>query len=367
MTNGTPRTIEKSSSLRSHIKYTIVRKNYENNFYPDLPAYYGNVSQELYLNLLENKAKVLKDKVNVEYVAAPHSLDYTPNGAPITITSKSITKREFVDEDDDDACSYTDEAPHGYYHEAKRIRTLQHSSRLDELQNPTNPPSLAQLRQKDVDTENKINDQKREILAKINMMKMIYPNLQCQYMNMCTDLDFMRNEYNEQMLKLHVRDKTAQYKKIMAVLFYFIEWALGKGAKMNVAGYAKFQINNLSQYDRLLFELSNKRYMPDAPERYPVELRILGMVVINTAIFIVMQKVTTSISGSSFADLTNILSSVMSNTPMDFSQSNDHNQTTSTQQSTPSANIQQPKMQGPKIYVPPKPTIVLNKQDEATN
>ena len=74
MTNN--RSIEKlTSSSRSFIKYIIIKKDLDKNFYPNLPSNYGNKTQELYLGLIENKNKVLKEKLNVDYIASTQSLD----------------------------------------------------------------------------------------------------------------------------------------------------------------------------------------------------------------------------------------------------------------------------------------------------
>jgi hypothetical protein len=42
---------------------------------------------------------------------------------------------------------------------------------------------------------------------------------------------------------------------------------------------------------QMLIELGDKHYIPNAPEKFPVEVRLLGVVLMQTVLFIIMQKV----------------------------------------------------------------------------
>jgi hypothetical protein len=70
-------------------------------------------------------------------------------------------------------------------------------------------------------------------------------------------------------------------------------------------------------YDKFLVEMGYKHYLPDAPERFPVEVRLLGMIVVQTAIFLIMQKISSSFSiggnggGGGGGGLLNMFSSAM--------------------------------------------------------
>jgi hypothetical protein len=359
------RSIEKLSSPKSHIRYTIIKKDVDKNYYPDLPSNYGNTSQELYLGLIENKNKVVKEKLHIDYIAGAVSLD----------NNTTSLKRSFEDEDGELSSP------------PKRTKVDQHSSRLDELDGKTStdvtenkPPSIADIKQKYAAIDQKNNDDKRKMLAKFSLMKEMYPTAVLPYMNMSTELEYMKNEYEILMRRLRIHDKTVQYKQFLAFAFYGIEFILGKFAKMNMEGFAKSQIANLTQYDRLLIELGHKHYVADAPETFPVEIRLIGMILINTAIFIVMQKVTASISGSSFSNLTNMLSTFMGGvnnsnqvnfSPVSSEQTKQRESNaresnaresnareSNARESNATSSEPKPKMQGPKVYETPKPAVV---------
>ena len=55
-------------------------------------------------------------------------------------------------------------------------------------------------------------------------------------------------------------------------------------------GFAQQQIASMSSYDQLLIELGEKTYVPEE-SKLPVEIRLLGMIVVNAAIFIVSKMI----------------------------------------------------------------------------
>ena len=116
---------------------------------------------------------------------------------------------------------------------------------------------------------------------------------------MNTDLGFMKNEYERIIKDLKIDSKYQQYKQFLMISFYGIEFILGKYCKLNMENYASEQIKNISVYDRFLIEIGHKHYIPDAPERFPVEVRLIGMIAIQTAVFLVMQKITNTLSTKS--------------------------------------------------------------------
>jgi hypothetical protein len=145
---------------------------------------------------------------------------------------------------------------------------------------------------------NILNSEKREYLAKFNMIQKQYPRATIPHLSMQTDLEFMKNEYDSVLQRLSIDDKHQRYRQYMTMLFYGAEVFLGKFFKLDMAGYAEQQIQNMDKYDKLLIELCHKNYIPDASEKFPVEVRLLGLVVIQTAVFLIMKKVSTSMDMS---------------------------------------------------------------------
>jgi hypothetical protein len=334
------------SSAKPKIKYIIIRNNYERNIYPDTPSLYGNHTQELYLGIIENKAKVIKSKLFENYEAGAVSLDLVGRKRPVDEDDGSSKKIKFNFEENS----------------AQRLNELENKIENSNDESLQKPISYSDLKQRYVEIDNKINEEKRKILAKFGMLSAMYPSTPMPYITMSTDLEFMKNEYETIFRKLKIHDKQLQYKQFLIFAFYGIEYVLGRFCKMNMDGFSKSQIANINQYDRLLIELGHKHYVSDAPESFPVEIRLVGMILIQTAIFVIMQKVTSSINNSSFGNLSNLLGSFMGG-------GNRQPTMYEPQYEQPKMEKQESKMQGPKVYEKPKPTPILvknekNKEDE---
>ena len=65
-----------------------------------------------------------------------------------------------------------------------------------------------------------------------------------------------------------------------------IEYSLGRWLKLDMKGYTQQQIVGMSSYEKLLIEIGEKAYMPEN-EQWPVEARLMFLVVINTAFFLI--------------------------------------------------------------------------------
>ena len=280
---------------------------------PQRPPNYGIMAQELYLGMIENSQKVKKDKRNVEYVASMYSLDYQ---------AESNNKRKYESDEE-----IEDEEEQEQEQEPKKIRyDDEHMKRIKELEQSIvpstenkpviyqQPPSLATIRDQVAQKENTVDEEKQEYIAKFSMAAKMYPSAQIPYITMSTDLQFMKNEYNTLMRKLNIDDKHQKYKQFLTMAFYGIEFVLGKFFKLKMVGFAEEQIKNMEKYDRLLLELGHKHYIPNAPERFPVEIRLVGLLLIQTAFFLIMQKISNnmSIGGSGGNGLFSFFSNMMS-------------------------------------------------------
>ena len=67
----------------------------------------------------------------------------------------------------------------------------------------------------------------------------------------------------------------------------------------DMEGFAQQQIASMSSYDQLLIELGEKTYVPEE-SKLPVEIRLLGMIVVNCNIYcskMIMKKTGSNIMG----------------------------------------------------------------------
>lgn len=341
------------SSAKKNKIFRIVKEDGSRHSFTHRKNYHMHNS-ELYLEILENKDKVLPSKLNETYLKPPTSLEYLEfddhysDGSLYSedyeresnfSTSSKGTKRKIDDVENNDA-------------EIKMINDEKKfkSDSMDRFNTlaQKNPISLEELRAKQLEADNQINNEKQMYLAKFNLMKKQYPNENIPFVSMQTDLQFMKNEYNKIFRELRLNAKHQQMKQYLILVFYGIEFLLGKFGKFDMSGYTEAQLNNMEKYDRLLYELGDKHFMPDAPERFPVEVRLVGLIVIQTAIFIVMQNITKKMTstGNSGSNLFGFINKFISG---GVEQALNKNNPPSAQQS--SSFPQQPTMSGPKMDI----------------
>lgn len=249
---------------------------------------YNYKSQELYLQMIENKEKVLKSKLNQDYVAAEISLEYDP-------TSQ---KRPRDDEDDQVL-------------DPKRTKTENvFENRIKELNGA--PPSFSDLKAEAERAQNEIDEQKQKILAQFARLKDMYRSIEMPNVSMSTDLGFMQNEYKKTFKRLNLDKKFERNKNLLKLLFMGLEYLGGKLFKLDLKNFAKYEIENLSKYDALLIELGHKHYIEDAPEKFGVEIRLIGMVLMQTVLFILLKKMNIMIDTSSSTPNPNAFTSLFS-------------------------------------------------------
>ena len=142
--------------------------------------------------------------------------------------------------------------------------------------------------------------------------------------------------------RLSMDSKVEKYKSYLMGAFMATEYVFGHFLGFDMQGYTQQQILQMNSYEKLLIEIGEKSYVPESVSKFPVEVRLLFLVIMNAAIFIGSKM----LMAKTGANLLNMINSM-----------NNFNKTP-TAPPMPPMNANQPrprfmkrKMRGPNINV----------------
>lgn len=167
---------------------------------------------------------------------------------------------------------------------------------------PGNAPTLAELEAKghyqgkaelrDVNHvtigEYDEEDKKRELIFKFDLLKKSYPTAAAtvpEY-TVHSDLREMQKSYDVSVRRLSLDSTVENYKQYLLGGFMFVEFVFGNFLGFDMQGFTQQQIVGMHNYERLLIELGEKSYVPSG-SKWPVELRLLFVIIMNAGFFIV--------------------------------------------------------------------------------
>jgi hypothetical protein len=185
--------------------------------------------------------------------------------------------------------------------------------------------------------EQEEEDMKRELMFKIELLKKSYPNATIPEISIHTEYNSMKKTYDSTLKRLSLDSTVESYKTYLIGAFMGCEFVLGNYLGFDMEGFTQQQIKTMSTYDSLLIELGEKSYIPQG-SNWPVEVRLLGLVLINVAFF-VFGKIVLKKTGSNFIGMLNSM-----------------NNKSSTQNQT-SMPAQKRRMKGPDISLDELPEV----------
>ena len=160
------------------------------------------------------------------------------------------------------------------------------------------PPSIAELQSgnviqdtvRDLSVPSKSDElelsKKREYLYKFRQLKKSYPIAKIPEYTEYTDIRVLEREYDTVVRELNINSSVENYKRYLNMAFMGLEYALVTFLKFeDIKGFAVEQASSINQYESILMEIGEKNYLQDN-KKWPAELRLLGIVFMNAAMFI---------------------------------------------------------------------------------
>lgn len=142
------------------------------------------------------------------------------------------------------------------------------------------------LKQAEDDTENDLLEEKKELLFKFKILSRSYPQAKIPDVSQIKDISRLKSLYEETIRMLTLDSSVETYKQYLIGGFMLVEFVCGKFLNFDMEGFSQQQILQMNKYNKLLIELGEKSYLPEG-SRFPVEVRLLFMIIVNAAIFIV--------------------------------------------------------------------------------
>jgi hypothetical protein len=188
------------------------------------------------------------------------------------------------------------------------------------------PPTLSELekqggiaRKKELRDINNISseeqydeDAKRELMFKMDLLRKSYPNSLIPEYSIHSDYNSMKRAYESTVRRLSLDSSVESYKTYLIGGFMVCEFVLGNYLGFDMVGFTQQQILTINSYEILLIELGEKSYIPGG-SKWPVELRLLFMILCNAGLFIVSKMIMKQ-TGSNLIGLINNMNRVNVNT-----------------------------------------------------
>ena len=150
---------------------------------------------------------------------------------------------------------------------------------------------------------------KRELIYKFDQIRKTYPNVNIPEYTQHSELRAMQISYDETKRRLSIDSSVDFWKTILVGGFYACEIFMGKVLKLDAEGFVSQQMLSMQKYNELLFEMGERNYNSWGSS-WPVEVRLIMMILGNAVVFIFMKMMTKKDGG-----IGNIFNSIFNPTP----------------------------------------------------
>ena len=148
--------------------------------------------------------------------------------------------------------------------------------------------------------EERLAKEREEYIWRFRILKRKYKNSEIPSFNEHSDLQVMKTTYDRTIRELYLDDAVDNYRTYLKGGFILIEHLCTQWMDIDMTGFASQQFKLMHKYDRLIIELGEKSYSTWGTN-LPVELRLIGLVLFNAAVFY-LGKIIAEKYGESTAD-----------------------------------------------------------------
>lgn len=231
----------------------------------------------LYLELIENKLKIKSELVNKPYEPQKST---TTTEIESTIQPQSAVvedQHDELEENKDDNIVEPENEPT--------------PPTLDEIQAKNPAEKILKKEYKFPQNEDEAAAKRRnEVYFQYQVLKRMHPSAPIPEFTMYSDPELMAQKYEMIAKKLSLDSSVENWKRYMIIFVMGLEVVLGK-MSFDVEGFAQQQLIQMNTYDSLLVEMAEKSYTPNGKSKWPVEVRLLMMLTVNMAMFIVCRMI----------------------------------------------------------------------------
>lgn len=126
--------------------------------------------------------------------------------------------------------------------------------------------------------------EKEEYLWRFRILKKQYKNRTFPEFNEHDDLHLMKTSYERAIREIQLEGNIESYRMYLTAGFMAMEYFCTNWMGINLKGFAVAQMSAMDKYDRHLVELGERSYNRWG-SNLPVELRLLGMIILQAGVF----------------------------------------------------------------------------------
>lgn len=338
----------------------VVNKIKRHDKIPDIPIRFKPL-KNLHLDLLENPLK-LKENPQI-----PKTKNYENKSSDKSKTSdsesktksgsksksgpksKSKKKENFSDDDIDD--EEEEEFSSMEMEFAESDVSGDGSSEIDEMndiddENDLDDESDSDDPYKGMSPEEREEKEKEDYLWKLKLLKKEYANsnFDIEEYNEHTSLETLKSVYNNTARELKLDSSVETYRTYLTIGFLGMEFICCTIVGIDMGGFANHQLRMMGKYDSLLIQLGEKREMSFGAN-FPVEVRLMGLIVFNAAIFYLGKIMEKREGGSGMVE--NLMNMLSGNT-LNGNNGGTPNVSSNESSNEPPKEEKQGKMRGPR-------------------